>query len=377
METPLPKVSYEISLHNNKAVLLIKFSFHADLVKRVKLLEGAKWSQTKRAWYVPDNEFYRKLFKLPLQKSEVKEEIVAKEIKGKDAWAQINPINSKVFEAYRNKIIQKGYSPSTLRTYSNEFAQFLYKLDAYPVQKITLADLDRYIVSCLKEEKLSENTVHSRINALKFYFEQILGWEKYSYELDRPKKHLILPKVISEEKIIMMFAEQKNFKHKAILMVAYSAGLRVGEVVELKINDIDIDRKTIFVRCGKGKRDRVVPLSRVLEFVLAEYLLLFSPSDWLFEGQDKSEHYHVRSAQIIFKESAASLGLPSSMSFHTLRHTFATHLLEYGIDISKIQKILGHQDLKTTLLYLHIAQEDITKIESPLDKIMSKRGKFK
>ena len=243
-----------------------------------------------------------------------------------------------------------------------------------PVSKLTSDEIKRYILYCINTLQLSENTIHSRLNAIKFYFEQVLKQDKIFIEIPRPKKRMILPKVISEEKIIKGLLKIENLKHKALLMLAYSAGLRVSEVVALKITDIDSDRMQITINNAKGKKDRVGTLSKSILEILRTYFITYKPKQWLFEGQYSNEHYSTRSAQIIFKDAYKNLQLPPQCSFHSLRHSYATHLLENGTDISYIQQLLGHNDIKTTLRYTHVSKKEIGKIESPLDKIMRKRN---
>ncbi|MEO6539447.1 MAG: tyrosine-type recombinase/integrase, partial [Ferruginibacter sp.] len=259
-------------------------------------------------------------------------------------------------------------------TYRNEFTQLLKLLKKKPVDELHTDDLKRYMVYIMKELGITENSAHSRLNAIKFYFEQVLGREKFFFEIPRPKKALKLPKVISEEKIVSGILAVANLKHRTLLLLAYSAGLRVSEVISLKITDINSDRMQISVNHAKGKKDRVVTLSETILPILREYYTLFKPKTWLFEGQDRTEHYSSRSAQQVFKDAYKKLGIPPQCSFHSLRHSFATHLLENGTDISFIQKLLGHNDIKTTLRYTQISKKDIGKIESPLDRIMRKRG---
>jgi site-specific recombinase XerD len=211
---------------------------------------------------------------------------------------------------------------------------------------------------------------------VKFYFEQVLGREKFFWEVPRPKKAQKLPKVISEEKIIQGLLSVQNLKHRTLLLLAYSAGLRVSEIVSLMVTDVNSDRMQLSINGAKGKKDRVVNLSEAILPLLREYYKSYKPKSWLFEGQDKSKHYSTRSAQIVFNDAYKKLGLPSQCSFHSLRHSFATHLLENGTDISYIQKLLGHSDIKTTLRYTQITTKDIGKIESPLDRILrNKAGK--
>ena len=282
--------------------------------------------------------------------------------------------NRVAFTEYVTLLQLKAYSNSTIRTYKNEFGAFLMVLKLKSAASITPEELKRYMIYCTVTLKLGENSLHSRLNALKFYYEQVLKQEKFFYDIPRPKKAFQLPKVISEEKIAEGLLAIKNLKHKTLLLLAYSAGLRVSEVISLKITDINSDRMQININRAKGKKDRVVTLSRSILEILREYYKAYKPKEWLFEGQNSEEHYSARSAQLIFKAAYKDLNLPLQCSFHSLRHSFATHLLENGTDISYIQKILGHGDIKTTLRYARVSNKDIGKIESPLDKLMRKKG---
>ena len=169
----------------------------------------------------------------------------------------------------------------------------------------------------------------------------------------------------------------KNIKHKALLFIAYSAGLRVSEVVKIKIADIDSDRMQIRIEAAKGKKDRMVTLAEATLLVLREYFEQHKPKKYLFEGQNGEEHYSPRSAQLVFNQQFAKIGLPKYFSFHSLRHSYATHLLENGTDIKYIQELLGHNNINTTLRYTHVSKNAIEKIESPLDKIIRKQKEKK
>ncbi len=164
----------------------------------------------------------------------------------------------------------------------------------------------------------------------------------------------------------------ENLKHKAILVTAYSAGLRVSEVVNLRVTDVNSDRMQLFIERAKGKKDRMVPLAQITLLVLRAYVKEYKPKHWLFEGQFSGEPYSIRSAQIIFKEAYQQFNIPKNVGFHSLRHSYATHLLENGTDLRYIQNLLGHNDIKTTLRYTHVSNDKLVKIESPLDKIMRK-----
>ncbi|MFY7964528.1 MAG: tyrosine-type recombinase/integrase [Chitinophagaceae bacterium] len=290
------------------------------------------------------------------------------------SYRKISEHNAQQLELFIQTLILKGYSQATIRTYKNEFAVFLQTLKEVKAENFTTQRIKDYLQYCFDTLKLTESTVHSRMNALKFYYEQVLKYEKFFWEIPRPKKRLMLPKIISEEKIIKGLLGIENLKHKVILMTAYSAGLRVSEVVTIKVQDIDSDRMQIFIEDAKGKKDRVVPLSKFALDLLREYYKDYKPQKWLFEGQNKREPYSVRTAQTLFNYYFKKIGIPKYNSFHSLRHSFATHLLENGTDIKYIQELLGHNDLRTTLRYTHVSKKSLHKIESPLDKIMRKQS---
>lgn len=289
------------------------------------------------------------------------------------AW-QLSDTNLKALEQFVQQLQLKAYSPSTIKTYRNEFMRLLQLLKTKAVDSLTTDDIKRYMVYAMEKEGIKENTAHSRLNALKFYFEQVLGREKFFWEIPRPKKPVQLPNVLNEKEMVRLFNAVTNKKHKAILFAAYSAGLRVSEVVKLKVKDIDSVRMLIKVEDGKGKKDRYVALSPVLLDVLRAYLLAAKPrpANYLFESEVKGEAYNARSAQKVFQRAKEKAGIKKEISFHSLRHSFATHLLEKGIDIRYIKDILGHFDIKTTERYTHVSKTKLVNIVSPLDDLWEK-----
>ena len=288
------------------------------------------------------------------------------------AWTLCDA-NLRELKKFVEQLALKAYSPSTVRTYRNELMQLLQLLKTKPVTGLTPDDLRRYMVYVMKEG-LSENGAHSRLNALKFYFEQVLGREKFFWEIPRPKKPITLPNVLGEKEITRLFNALSNLKHKAILFTAYSAGLRVSEVVGLRIKDIDSDRMQIKIESAKGKKDRYVGLSPVLLDMLRSYYKKTrpAPKTYLFEGEAGGEKYSSRSAQKVFQRAKEKAGIKKDVSFHSLRHSFATHLLEKGIDIRYIKDILGHFSILTTERYVHVSKKSLINIISPLDDLWQK-----
>ena len=252
--------------------------------------------------------------------------------------------------------------------------QFLQLIKDKPANEFTVQRIKDYLQYCFEKLKLSENTLHSSMNALKFYYEQVLKREKFFWEIPRPKKPFILPKLLNETELRKLFNAIANKKHKAILFTAYSAGLRVSEVANLKIHDIDSKRMQILIERAKGKKDRYVNLSPLLLDILRKYLLEYKPRPklYLFESEQTFTAYPTRTLQQIFSTAKQKAGIGKEVGIHSLRHSFATHLLDKGTDIKYIKDLLGHFNIKTTERYLHVSKKQLVNIVSPFDDLWKK-----
>ena len=283
----------------------------------------------------------------------------------------INPCNRAALHTYLQYMTLKRLSPSTIRTYKNEFSAFLQHIKNVAAESFTTDRIKAYLYYCHSILKLSEHTVHSRMNALKLYYEQVLDRQKFFWQIPRPKKPLQLPRIFNQDEVAAIINNTVNKKHKTMLMLSYSAGLRVSETVTLKTSDIDSSRMSIFICQAKGKKDRMVTLSPILLIMLREYASQYKPDKkgYLFEGSTPGTPYSSRSLQEIIQAAKKKAGILKPGSIHSLRHSFATHLIERGTDITMIQKLLGHNDIKTTLRYLHTSNKDLLKIISPLDDL--------
>lgn len=206
------------------------------------------------------------------------------------------------------------------------------------------------------------------VNAVKFYFEKVEGKEKAFYDIPRPKKPFKLPSVLAEEEVMALINGIENLKHRTMVMAGYSAGLRVSEIIGLKIQNIDSKRMIIHIQGAKGKKDRMVPLSKKLLETLRVYYIEYKPKEFLFEGQFGGA-YSARSVQLIMSAAKNKVGIHKKGNVHMLRHSYATHLMEAGTDLRIIQELLGHNSIGTTMLYTHVSKKEIGKIESPLDKL--------
>ena len=284
---------------------------------------------------------------------------------------KIHPVNAHIIPAMEQQLKLKAYSPSTIKTYLGEMTQLLTILNTIPADDLKVEHLKRYLVHCYEKLNLTENTLHSRINAMKFYYEQVLKREKLFCEIPRPKKPFLLPKLLNETELTKLFNALNNKKHKAMLFTAYSSGLRVSEIVNLKISDIDSKRMQILVQRAKGKKDRYVNLSPMVLDILRKYIKEYKPRPklYLFESEQTLTAYPTRTVQQIFSNAKQKAGIRKEVGIHSLRHSFATHLLDKGTDIRFIKDLLGHFNLKTTERYLHVSKKQLVNIISPFDDL--------
>lgn len=342
--------------HRGQKVIWFRFPFHAKLISHLKTFFKPRWSRTNRCWYVFD--VLRNRRKLGL----------AEEPVGKELLSKIHENNIKSFRNYCDFLVLKGYSPNTIRTYCVEFAQMLHAIKHHKAEELSSEKIKSYLLYCAKELELSENHLHSRINAIKLFYVKMLHREQFFIDIPRPKKPQLLPKALNSIEIKKIIEVTENLKHRVILKLCYGMGLRVSEIANIKIADVDSVRMKVFIERAKGKKDRYVNLPESILEDLRLYYKTYRPKEFLFEGVEGGQ-YSIRSIQAIFKSAMKKAGIRKRVGIHSLRHTYATHLLEYGTDISFIQKLLGHNNIKTTLGYTQVADRNISAVKSPLDRI--------
>ncbi|MCK5133067.1 MAG: tyrosine-type recombinase/integrase [Candidatus Sabulitectum sp.] len=269
---------------------------------------------------------------------------------------------------YRNLLVQKRYSENTQKVYLNYFADFVRNFGASNLEKLSVDEINGYILDLVEKRGISGSQQNQRINAIKFYYEKILGREKQYYELHRPRKEHKLPKVLSKNEIKRIFDSCNNIKHRCILMLIYSAGLRRSELINMKVDDIHSERMLISIRAAKGNKDRISLLSENMLNSLRSYYKEYRPREHLFEGLHGGK-YSASSVANILKNAALKAGIKKRVTPHMLRHSFATHLLEQGTDLRYIQELLGHSSTKTTEIYTHVSRQAINKIRNPIDEM--------
>ncbi len=283
-------------------------------------------------------------------------------------------LNSKAIEILaetEQKLILKGYSPNTIRTYKFELSVFLKYFENIDLKTVTKDQIENFLYYLITKYKMGESKQNTAINAIKFYYEQVLGMPREYYNIQRPKRAKVLPNVLSQEEAFRLINAPKNLKHKAILYTIYSCGLRVSELINLRIEDIHSDDGYIFIKGAKGKKDRRTLLSENLLQILRAYYKKYKPAYWLFEGQEGGK-YSAKSVQSIYRRAQKASGASPWSTPHTLRHSFATHLLENGENLRNIQILLGHESSKTTEIYTHVVNTFNKKIKNPLDKMFEK-----
>jgi integrase/recombinase XerD len=358
-----------------------------NLLSIARQIEGIKWSRTHSAWYLPlEKKSYEILLAAFKEVAVIEINALKQYLEHRKAYlmpgkekltkaqverilqSPLSPENTKAFENYKNMLVLKGYSPNTLRTYTTEFFYLLRLLGDIGINDLKKEQVHSYLLWLIKNRKYSETHVHTAVNAIKFYFEKVEKREKEFFDLPRPRRPQLLPDILAEEEVVMLISSIKNIKHRSLIMTAYSGGLRVSELVKLKIMDIDSKRMMIHIREGKGKKDRMVSLSKVLLEVLREYYISYKPKIYLFEGLE-GRPYSSRSVQLILGRAKQAAKIKKPGSVHSLRHSFATHLLESGTDIRYIQELLGHNSIQTTLRYTHVSKRNISAIQSPLDRL--------
>lgn len=373
--------------HRGKEVMGLCFKSEVSVNNAVKQIYGARWSKTKNCWYLPCNRgYYTDLCNSTCGLAEIDTRLLKAYLDQKRGFVNdpgrpihsatvalmqqypLNEQNLQALVAYRNLLTVKRYSDETIKNYCNSFHQLLRLLGPRNINDISKEQYQSYLLWLVQKKNCSETRLNTIINAIKFYLEKVLGRDKEFYELPRPRMPKKLPDVLAEEEVRRIIKSITNLKHRAIIMTAYSAGLRASEIVNLRIRNVDKWRMTIKVECGKGKKDRYVPYSPLLQEVLREYYIKYRPVEWVFEGAPRTK-FCVRSAQEILAAAKINTKVTKKGGLHLLRHSFATHLLEAGTDIRYIQELLGHDDIKTTLRYTHVTPKAIKKIESPLDKL--------
>lgn len=344
-------MNWEAKIVNHKGESRIAVFFEKDfsIIDRIKKFPESKWSQSNKFWHVPNTPENRIKFKI--QENKYNQEIVTE------------------LEIYKNWLLSKRYSPNSIKSYCEALKSFLVFYNQKPISSLTNNDVILYNTNYLLKNNISSSYQNQVVNAIKLYFSVNKNTKIEVEKIHRPKREKILPNVLSKAEIKQILCAHNNLKHKTMLSLIYSCGLRRSELLNLKPIHVDSKRNIITIKQSKGKKDRIVPLSIKILEMLRQYYLDYKPKIWLFEGQIIGEQYDARSLSNVLKQALQKCKITKPVSLHWLRHSYATHLLENGTDLRYIQELLGHNSSKTTEIYTHVSTKNLQQIKSPFDDL--------
>lgn len=405
----LPTVKLEKGIHKGRDVIFASFPKDLVVIEAVRSVEGRFWSQSNGKWYFFANEFnLSKLFDALKEKAFLdysalkltsKPKVISKDdsatnseraalVNQLDAEAIsdeqndlleklkgfstaglkiLSPENMASIRDYRQWLLHKRYSASSIRTYTEMVTVFAVKMQPKPLQELTNDDVVWFVNNFVLGNGLSFSYQNQLVSAIKLFFREVVKSKIDIDKLQRPKREHKLPNVLSKKEVATLLRVTKNIKHRAMLSLIYACGLRRGEILSLKPNDIDSNRHLLIIRNAKGRKDRVVPISERTINMLRSYFLTYKPRVWLFEGQYPGEQYSAESLSKVLRNSVTEARISRPVTLHWLRHSYATHLLESGTDLRYIQELLGHKSSKTTEIYTHVTEKSLEKIKSPFD----------
>ncbi|WP_292245581.1 site-specific tyrosine recombinase/integron integrase [Mesonia sp.] len=367
--------------HRGNLQIMIKFIYRVEVVKDLKLLPNIKYTQTHSCYYLPyslenkqvlftffnDRGYFVDYKKLQIQKPIKRERLPNYYRVDRE---KLSAGDKKNLWKYVHYLRGKRYSESTVKTYY-QFVLMLVDYTDKPVEELNYRDFEIFLEQVIAKGNYSISSHRQCVSAIK-HFSDLFAIDPIDKDLNmlRPKKTRNLPTVLSRNEVIRILQVTKNLKHRAVLGLIYSSGLRIGELLSLQLQEIDVDRKQIFIKSGKGKKDRTVILAESILPLIYNYLNTYTPKKYFVEGQHGGA-YSPEAIRSFLKKSCKHAGIVKRVTPHTLRHSFATHMLEDGVDLRYIQTLLGHSKPETTMIYTHVTQRDLMNIQSPLDRVVN------
>lgn len=362
-------------VHKNKEQIAISFNYDNEIKLHLKKLAGVKWSNTHRVFYISYTQENKKNLYLHLRTKKWFIDYTDLKVKNNRVEALIPSLilptlteaqlqDLKKFEKW---LTQKRLSNNTVNTYKEVTKLFLRYSNLKNTTNYSVRLIESFNYDFIVKQKKSISYQNQCINGIKKFL-YYKGFPLEEMKLTRPKKEKKLPIVLSLEEVKNLLDSIENLKHKTLLSLIYSGGLRIGEAINLKIEDIDSKRMLIHIKNAKGKKDRYTLLSHSFLNLLRIYYKTYKPKTYLFEG-NLNKRYSSTSAQKVLRNATNKIGLQKKITLHSLRHSFATHLLENGTDLRYIQELLGHNSPKTTMIYTHVSETSIKKIQNPFDNL--------
>jgi len=375
----LPVLTLKKIVHHKKVVLVVHFTYNTKIKELIKSIGGYSFSYTLRAWHVEFTEKHLTTLKTTLHEKVIfkEDENLHKTLLKKHVKEQrrLSEENKEIIRNYVKYLKGKRYSESTVKTYFTFIADFINYIKEKPLNALTNRDVELFIEDVFEPRGMSISSQRQLTSAIKLFKAFYPNCRIENIALTRPKKSKILPTVLSMEEIITLLRVTQNLKHRAILAMLYSAGLRIGELLKLELKDIDIDRKQISIKNSKGRKDRNVILAETSIPLFKHYVTSYEPKRYFVEGIKKGTPYSAESIRSFLKKCCRKARITKRVTPHTLRHSYATHLLENGIGLRHIQELLGHSKPETTMIYTHVAKKDLLDIQSPLDIALKRISK--
>lgn len=348
--------------------------FIPDFKQKLQEITLPDWNQSLKRWVIEYRPEYIEKLKINFNiRYDKTSDIIPKyfenniKLKIKKKTSTIATIQET--EKFKMWLRSIRYSGNTIKTYSEALKSFLDYFEEKSISDINNDDIILYNNEYILKNNLSSSFQNQIVNSIKLYFRTIQDTHIDFDKIHRPKKEKLLPNVLSKEEIKAILEAHSNIKHKAMLSLIYSCGLRRSELLNLKPTDIDSKRNIVIIRQSKGKKDRITPLSPKILELLRIYYKLYKPKFWLFEGQELGTLYSEQSLQKVLKTALQKAKISKPVTLHWLRHSYATHLLECGTDLRYIQELLGHNSSKTTEIYTHVSTKNIQQIKSPFDDL--------
>lgn len=369
---------------DNQPALLIYFKYSTDLIIMAKKA-GALWSPKERMWHVPFSVSKLQEVKntfgqvcrvyCHLDSERKKKNHFSKLSRGKPSRRvrktgaqQLNPKSKKLLHDFVKYLRGKLFSESTVKTYYIHILDLLIYLKNKPLEEICNRDVELFIEDVCLKRCYSVSTHRQVISAVK-HFAQLQDCQIDNPKLESPRKSRFLPTVLSKQEVVELLRNTRNIKHRTIIALLYSSGLRIGELIDLELGDIDADRRQIIVKNGKGRKDRYVILAESFIMLMDNYLFTYQPKKYFIESTKPGIKYSATSVRSFLKATVKRAGIRKRITPHTLRHSYATHLLEQGVDIRYIQELLGHARPETTMVYTHVRKQNMLHITSPFDTL--------
>lgn len=362
-----PIIIVEQRVYKKNPRLLIRFPYDSILIEHIRQIDGATWSKTLRVWHVADTKENLALIMATFKG--IAEVDISKISTKKVLRRNLTEDQRTLLNQFYLYLKGKRYSKSTIQTYTFFVADFVNFHTQSALEELTNRSVELFIEKVFIDRKYSISSQRQFISALKLFIIFYPNTKIDDLQLERPKKSQKLPNVLSQEEVLRIIQGTKNLKHRAIIVLLYSSGLRIGEITSLQLKNIDVERRQVKVVSGKGRKDRFVVLASSFLPLLMNYLTAYVPKFYFIEGPE-GERYSESSIRKFLGKSVSLAKVTKKVTPHTLRHSYATHLLENGVGLRHIQELLGHAKPETTMIYTHVAKKDLLEIKSPLDTIL-------